>query len=99
MSRFSQLYIERGSRTADSVRARKRLSAVLSSLLTAVDVQQAVGDRIIQEQGCDVPSFYGYDFEKFFTTAQIRDVLDAVTTTAKVFAEHGLRSFAQRWIS
>ena len=99
MSRYSQLYIERGLRTSDSERARRRLNAILNKLGYAA--LQPIGLKIVEVQGCYVPTdtrgFYHLD--RFFKEAEGRDVLDAVTTIFSVFSEMYQPHIPEMWIS
>ena len=84
MSRYSQLYIERGARLLDSGRFRVRLEAVFEN-----NFQDLFGDKIARAvkvfQGVEIHSgLRGYLFSEFFKRFEIRDVLDFVTTVFDV---------------
>lgn len=95
MSRYSQLYVERGRPQADSKRARTRLSG-FSTLEVGRSLQDDVWRQVRTELGIVVKSF-----DHFFATAEIRDVLDAVTETARVLAAHRRYGIGdtQRWLA
>lgn len=97
MSRFSQLYIERGTRVADSERARRRLAAVFADLVQYVyNGRSEIADQIEHRQGCVVPMGYnGPAFDRFFETAEPKDVWDAVTVVAKYMPQN----LARRWFA
>jgi hypothetical protein len=98
MSRFSQLYIERGARVADSQRARRRLAALFADVVQYVhNGRSNIAARIKQKQGCAMPTAVGYgpNFNLFFSTADARDVGDAVTAVAECMP--GV--LAQRWFA
>jgi hypothetical protein len=88
VSRYSQLYIERGTPLQDSKRMRKRLAALVSSgsFETRLrNVTQSIGDTIKLNQGCDVPyGMPGYRLDRFLESAEMRDVLDAATVIISV---------------
>src|SRR3984893_8779141 len=90
MSRFSQLYIERGLRASDSARARRRLNAILTKLANE-EALHRMALRITEEQGCNIPVFGSkpktYYFTKFFYEIDIRDMLDAITAIFLVFSD------------
>src|SRR5438067_10192816 len=81
MSRFSQLYIERGSRLPDSERARARIAAHFREFDA---YGPDIADAIRKNLGRDVLKNWRHgrdrlNFDHFFKTAEIRDVLDAIT--------------------
>ena len=75
--RFSHVYVPRGEPVRDDPRMRHRLAALIS---TFQDFEN-FGGVIERELGTHVPSSqFGYrDWKKFFTEAQLVDVLDLVT--------------------
>src|SRR5262249_11632079 len=102
MSRYSQLYIERGARSSDSERARRRLRAVFNRLVDAMHVRDRIGRDIVEFQGCNISSFslsvgIDYDFDEFFSSAEIRDVLDAITTIFDVLVNEYQPDIPKEW--
>jgi hypothetical protein len=73
MSRYSQLYIERGRPSADSKRARIRLHALFSSLLPP-DHRGQVAEVLAMELGIEP-----IGIETFLKECGVRDLLDAIT--------------------
>jgi len=102
MSRFSQLYIERGLRASDSARARRRLNAVLIRTANEATLHGMML-RIAEEQGCNIPVDYSgakiYYFTQFFNEADIRDVLDGITGIFSVFSKMYEPHIPKQWIS
>jgi hypothetical protein len=93
LSRYSQLYIERGNRLLDSERFRVRLHAIFEE-----NLEELFGDRIAKavkaSQGIDIQSgLRRYLFGRFFRGAEIRDVLDFVTTVFDVVQNATYRKF------
>jgi hypothetical protein len=93
LSRYSQLYIERGARLLDSGRFRVRLEAVFEN-----NFQDLFGDKIARAvkvfQGVEIHSgLRGYLFSEFFKRSEIRDVLDFVTTVFDVVDNETYRKF------
>lgn len=79
VERFSQLYLERGEPTKDSVRLRNRLAAFFDE---KVDKQHgfACCQAYERETGVLVPRRAGYRvFAQVFTGADLRDALDAIS--------------------
>jgi len=59
-----------------------------------------IADQIIPTQGCQIPTgFNGYNFERFFLTAEVRDVLDSITAVFYVLTQVGFRNAADRWLT
>jgi hypothetical protein len=84
MSRFSQLYLDRGKATRDNVRFRRRLAAYFSETH-----EDSLGRSCInayqRETGAEVKwSSSGLMFSSVFRDAEIRDVLDAITVVYDV---------------
>jgi len=100
VSRFSQLYIERGPPTQDSLRMRNRLAAFVVENLEANPASQ-LAQAIRQSLGLEVHVRWEW-FQEFFRTADLRDVLDTVTIVCQMFKQqsHGnslLRNIPFRW--
>lgn len=77
MTRFSQIYLTPPILAPDSPRMRNRLAAVMD-----IDRDEApnLADLIRRRLGVSVRAKgYRCDFDEFFASADIRDVLDAVT--------------------
>jgi len=91
LSRFSQLYIERGEPSSDSARLRNRLAAAFVYVINrsdALDVHHEIIGRIELQLGIRVPLQGPYpSIPRFFRDAETRDVLDAVTIIHECF--HG----------
>jgi hypothetical protein len=89
MSRYSQLYIERGKPELDSERFRRRIAAFIahtfeghaawSSLKPVLVAIETVTGAKLPQQGLS-----GDRLAKFFETASTRDTLDAITITIRV---------------
>jgi hypothetical protein len=85
VSRYSQLYIERGDRQLDSKRFRVRLSAVFFYELEETH-GETIGWWITKVQGYPLQ----YDdrgtaaYKSFFKDAEIRDILDFITGVFRV---------------
>lgn len=96
--RFSHVYLERGKPTKDSPRMRRRLAAYLSEL--NIDVRIKSVESIHRELGVDVPAQVGYNLRGFFDSAELKDVLDAITIIWRVFpyrrTQEIYQSFVQR---
>jgi hypothetical protein len=88
VSRYSQLYIERGDRLLDSERFRVRLGAVFLDELEE-NLGNVIGWKIRKVQG--YPLQYekrgAAAFKSFFKDAEIRDILDFVTIVFEVLEE------------
>jgi hypothetical protein len=78
MSRYSQLYIERGARLSDSRRARIRLHVLVENIIPVELYPQILRD-IAFDQGARAPTL-----RTFYDAAEIRDVLDSITTIRSV---------------
>lgn len=75
--RFSLTYLTRGEPTDDSKRARRRLYRLFEALNLSDNVD---ADRIELETGAEVPrAYHGADWEGFFDTCALRDLLDSIT--------------------
>jgi hypothetical protein len=78
---FSRTYLKRGEPIADSARMRSRLYALVKKL-----EWHDGADDIHSETGTQLKYIgYGYDWDHFFKTAVIRDVLDSVTLLTRRF--------------
>jgi len=85
MSRYSQLYIERGRPEADSERARIRLRAILMSIVPD-NLWYPIRSNLEREIGVRI-SRIGDEAHKvsmIILESSIRDLLDSVTEIAKV---------------
>jgi len=72
---FSRVYIKREEPQADSARMRRRIYHLFSNFL-----DDGYTLLVQREQGVELPYMgYGISWEKFFNTAELRDVLDAIT--------------------
>jgi hypothetical protein len=81
-ARFSQVYIERGEPTGDSVRMRHRIASAIPHYRPLDDgLRDAVQRRI----GIAVP--YMTDWQEFLKEIELRDVLDLVTVAHRVLWE------------
>ena len=79
MSRYSQLYIERGRQAPDSPRARVRLSALFSKIIPPETQDNFQDIRAIE---CLITSETGIrilDLCDFFLNSEVRDLLDSIT--------------------
>lgn len=98
MSRYSQLYVERGKPEQDSARMRKRLLVFLvQNVKRGSELADDILNFIELDQGCHVP--HGpdrYRFEQFFAKAEVRDILDGVSSIIKVLASND-RQLATWW--
>jgi hypothetical protein len=80
--RFSQVYLEQGAPVRDSVRFRNRIAAHYRQYVYVYEErEQPIRKAIQRETGAKVPFTSHYDVAKFFETAELRDVLDAITLT------------------
>jgi hypothetical protein len=97
MSRFSQLYLERGQPTRDSERFRNRLAAYFEDKFdnpTAFACSQAYE----RETGSVTPRSQGYiDFGRVFKQAELRDLLDAITIVHDLLVSKRILSTAHSW--
>ena len=95
-TRFSQLYIDHGPLVTDSARFRKRVGYLLQSRM-GKESRTRLARHIQAEQGVDVQTDYkGYNMEKFFREAEVRDVLDAITGAYMVLVKEQISSFGAR---
>ncbi len=83
--RFSQIYLRETKSLADSLRARRRLYRSFREEFDENLFQMAYG--IERLQGVDFSWSISPDFETFFIKAEIKDVLDAVTTVRRIAKE------------
>jgi hypothetical protein len=98
LSRYSQLYIERGKPQQDSERMRNRLSVFVSNYLKQADTRLAIIQKIELEQGCRVPfGATGYMLNRFFEKAELRDVLDGMSAVLKVLSMNQQDRLAAHW--
>lgn len=92
---FSRNYIERGPALADNPRMRRRLYALYRSLKSPSDPD--LGGALELRTGAVVPflGMYGRDWEAFFETGSLQDILDCVTVFAGAYQGYT----RQRWIA
>jgi hypothetical protein len=90
--RFSQIYLDRGSPTRDSVRFRRRLAQQFDSLVGGNEKASEFGKFLVSRAGTEVRhSVTGtYHPKEVFLSGELRDMLDAIT----LFHEHLARSYA-----
>jgi hypothetical protein len=75
--RFSHVYLERGSPSQDSARFRRRL---LQAFYDANTDRLDFHGVLEGELGVQIDYLgYGWDWQKYFTTAALRDILDTIT--------------------
>lgn len=93
--RFSQVYLDRGKPGADSKRMRARLGAYMNQNVALSDL----GAAVRSELGVEVRStpYGGHDWPGFFTTAELRDVLDAVTLCWALSMKGRKATQAEEW--
>jgi hypothetical protein len=94
--RFSQLYLERGEPTRDSVRFRHRLGAYFDERVHK-DYRHKCREVFEREVGAKVP-FDGatWSFASLFKSGELRDVLDAITVIHDVLVEQR-SAFSRAW--
>src|SRR6516225_9906949 len=100
MSRYSQLYIERGRPDADSERARIRLSAILARIVS--ENWYPILSAIQEEVGIKIPAGGddAYKMKNVILTSSIRDLLDLITEVGKALQKPFYRSgSASEWLS
>ena len=91
MSRYSQLYIERGTRKADSPRARRRLAAWLDSL--NYPFWGPIYHALMRELGTPsvsrdaTPKMNKTRIDHFFKQSEVADFLDGLTIINEVLAQ------------
>jgi hypothetical protein len=81
--RHSLLYVERGERLEDNLRARRRIFALLERFQFQHSRIQA---GLREELGAKV---WSHNFHQFFESAERRDFLDSVTICAQQLGERG----------
>ncbi len=91
---FSQLYIERGAPQDDSARLRFSLAAYINDELFRY--RDKITCAIHREQGIPVSWNAGYNFQRFLEEAELRDVLDLITTVWRVLARESLQKFPSK---
>jgi hypothetical protein len=101
VSRYSQLYIERGQRIPDSLRFRNRLAAFFYRLNRdelGHKIRGSIVASIHEDLGCQVP-FEGaaHSLPRFIRETEIRDVLDAITIAARVITAALPRGSSPQW--
>src|SRR3989338_1606379 len=86
MTRFSQIYLERGKPSNDGVRMRRRLYKLFDDLCPTND-RHMMNDIIHRELGQDIAQCctmnYYYPFDEFFENCELRDLLDMPSMIAK----------------
>lgn len=99
MPRYSQLYIDRGPRTSDSIRARRRIGALVSAFPQTVSSTQmaaqfaiSVGIRI----NGDGRTWYSWD--DTIQQCDARDLLDMITEIFGYLRRTGNPTRAQNWL-
>ena len=82
-SRYSQIYIARDKPSEDNQRFRNRLAAYFQTHLARLYDDECCAEfRMVT--GADIPRRGVYVFDSVFREAELRDVLDAITTTYDV---------------
>jgi hypothetical protein len=97
VDRFSQLYLERGEPTRDSVRFRHRLASFFGEFLSE---HYGFPCRLVfeRETGTKVPMRgMGWHFPDVFKDAELRDMLDAITITFSVLLAKQNARLARQW--
>src|SRR5438874_11030071 len=93
MSRYSQLYIERGRPETDSQRARMRLYAAFWPSW------RETGNQFVHHIRATLGvKIYAGHLQEFFLGCELRDLLDTVTETARFLTQHGFRPGAREWL-
>ena len=106
MSRYSQLYVDRPAQRLDGQRARHRLWSILSQRIFNAQpgetLEQKLDFAIGSEIGIPIPRRAGSvkrNWEQFFNTVDVADLLDTITVVAGVLqkqtqgaGDHWLRS-------
>lgn len=94
MSRYSQLYIERGEPTQDSERMRVRLYGFIAraSAEGARGIYRLLKNEIAADLGRKVRVL-----SVFFDAGNLPDVLDAITIIRTVLYKTGVRGLAETW--
>lgn len=86
VDKFSTLYLQRGQSVSDSARLRGRLNALFNQV--AERYADVFRRRFEIETGTSIRWQHGrWQFEEMWRSAEIRDVLDAVTVMYKVIAD------------
>ena len=95
--RFSQIYLEKGKPTSDSIRFRNRLGAFYWQKLH--DDQHDIVRSIHKELGVKVP-FIGTNWSVpvFFQKAEIRDILDSITLIYNLLTEKRYLNKVSEWL-
>jgi hypothetical protein len=99
LTRFSQLYIDRGKPTGDSERLRNRLAAEAE----AGDISEyaaSIVREINRQIACNIVDYGSKRIAlgKFFRQGAMRDVLDAITVTFGTLLRADLSSLAKAWL-
>lgn len=96
MTRYSQLYVERGHPEQDSERARVRLYTFFEN--NHDNIYQIVRTHLEAELGIEIPK---YGLKKFFISSAIRDLLDTITEVAICLRNsrpHSGNTHSERWL-
>lgn len=94
--RFSQVYLDKGTPTCDSIRMRNRVSAAHWEILHSN--RGGVIKLIQQETGAKVP-YVGavQSLASFFEQCEIRDFLDSITIIYKYYENQRMQRIANSW--
>ena len=93
--RFSHVYIARGTPTPDSQRFRRRVAAYF--VQNCERVRQRVTEAINAELGIDVPWRGVYNYQDYFGSAAVHDVLDTITLVWRELARRGDSQGCTNW--
>ncbi|MES2711604.1 MAG: hypothetical protein V4653_08485 [Pseudomonadota bacterium] len=98
MSRYSQLYIDRGKSGQDSARFRKRLGAYAQNIIP-FDKRYIFIDALTSRLGISLPynPNTGVRIATFFDKSELRDVLDAITLVSDVLLSTGYKMQNLQW--
>lgn len=96
--RFSQVYIDKGTPSSDSVRMRKRISSGYSNQFATDSNTREIVKLIHQETGAEVPFiFSSFSLLKFFEECEIRDLLDSITIIFQYLHVAGWVEKGKKW--
>jgi len=96
--RFSLACLDRGPATPDSKRLRTRLSGYFND--SAGQIGPHLVSAVKTELGVEVPMMaMGYDWDRFLTQCEIRDLLDFITLVWRYFTGMRLRQSAAEWLA
>lgn len=96
--RFSQVYIERGEPSRDSIRFRNRLAAFFGEKLSR-NHKGVIAASLCREAGIEIPvrAAIGYDMTGMFKNSELRDVLDSITIIHQTLTSEGAFRLAEEW--